>query len=150
MEQQEEFFLFASPDIEAIFADNGTDIVELLKREGCEVERGVAQDPAKANSGDSTREIATIILASAALVAALTPILLKILQSLTYKDVMVHEIMLIPVEDSAGNVVKDAYGEPVLRWVKRSKILESTRDKARQQIKVKALGFEIEIKNSVA
>ncbi len=149
MEQQEELFVFASPDIEAIFTENGTSIVDLLKREGYEVEQGAKQDPAKAASGDSTREIATTILASAALVAALTPLILKVIQSLTYKDIVVHEMVLIPVEDSTGNVVEDIYGKPVLQWVKRSKLLESTREKTQQEIKVKALGFEIQIKNSV-
>jgi hypothetical protein len=148
MESKEELFVFTSPDVEAIFTGNKTNLADLLKREGYDVEQGFGKDPAEANSGNSTREIATTILASAALAAALTPIVLKVLQSLTYEDVVVHEIVLVPVEDSAGNVVKDASGEPVMTWIKRSKILESTRDKNQQEIKIKALGFAIEIKSS--
>jgi hypothetical protein len=148
MESKEELFVFTSPDVDAIFAENRTSLAYLLKREGCDVEQGFGTDPAKASSGDATREIATTILASAALAAALTPIVLKVLQSLTYKDVVVHEVILVPVEDSAGNVVENACGEPVMQWIKRSKILESTRDKNQQAIKIKALGFEIEIKSS--
>ena len=150
MESKEELFVFTSPDVEAIFTENGTSLADLLKRKGYDVEQGFGKDPTKASSRDSTREIATTILASAALAAALTPIVLKVLQSLTHKDVVVHEVVLVPVEDSAGNVIKDASGEPVMRWVKRSKILESTRDKNQQEIKIKALGFEIEIKNSIS
>lgn len=148
MESKEELFVFTSPDIEAIFTENETNLADLLKREGCDVEQGFGKDLAKASSGDSTREIATTILASAALVAALTPIVLKVLQSLTYKDVVVHEVVLVPVEDSDGNVIKDASGEPVMNWIKRSKILESTRDQNQQEINIKALGFEIEIRSS--
>lgn len=148
MESKEELFVFTSPDVEAIFTGNRTNLSDLLKREGYDVEQGFGQDPAKASSGDSTREIATTILASAALAAALTPIVLKVIKSLTYKDVVVHEIVLVPVEDSSGNIVKNASGEPVMRWIKQSKILESTRDKNQQEIKIKALGFEIEIKSS--
>jgi hypothetical protein len=148
MESKEELFVFTSPDIEAIFTENETNLADLLKREGCDVEQGFGKDLAKASSGDSTREIATTILASAALVAALTPIVLKVLQSLTYKDGVVHEVVLVPVEDSDGNVIKDASGEPVMNWIKRSKILESTRDQNQQEINIKALGFEIEIRSS--
>jgi hypothetical protein len=45
-------------------------------------------------------------------------------------------------------VIKDASGEPVMNWIKRSKILESTRDQNQQEINIKALGFEIEIRSS--
>jgi len=58
------------------------------------------------------------------------------------------EVVLVPVEDSDGNVIKDASGEPVMNWIKRSKILESTRDQNQQEINIKALGFEIEIRSS--
>jgi hypothetical protein len=68
MESKEELFVFTSPDIEAILTENETNLADLLKREGCDVEQGFGKDLAKASSGDSTREIATTILASAALV----------------------------------------------------------------------------------
>ena len=86
VELKEELFVFTSPDVDAIFTENRTNLADLLKREGCDVEQGFGKDPEKASSGDSTREIAITILASAALVAALTPIVLKVLQSLTYNN----------------------------------------------------------------
>jgi hypothetical protein len=148
MEGQTEIFVLASPEVEDILADNGINFEELLKREGCAVKEHKGQDPVQLGSGE--KDVVTIILASAALVAALTPILSKAIQSLTYKDVVVYETVLVPVEDSAGNVVRDSSGQPKMQWIKRSKLLESTRDKGQQGIKIKALGFEIEIKNTAA
>ncbi|MBD1806316.1 hypothetical protein H6F98_12755 [Microcoleus sp. FACHB-SPT15] len=148
MEGQTELFVLASPEVEDILADNGINLEDLLKREGCAVKEHKGQDPAKLGSGE--KDVAIIILASAALVAALTPILSKAIQSLTYKDVVVYETVLVPVEDSAGNVVRDSSGEPKMQWIRRSKLLESTRDKGQQEIKIKALGFEIEITNTAA
>jgi len=147
MPEQIEAFVFTSTEIQELIIDNELNLVELLQKEGCQVEQGSAADPIMSDT-DSTKEIATTILASAALVGTLTPIILKIIQSLTYKNVVVHETVLIPVEDSAGNILKDASGEPILQWVRQAKILESQAQKVKQEVSIKALGFEIEIKSS--
>ncbi len=146
MEEQTEAFIFAAPEVEQLLADNGTSIDELLRRQGYEVDRGTTGNPAT-DADKGTREIATTILASAALVAAMTPILMKIIQSLTYKGVVVHETVLIPIEDSSGDIISDSDGNAKLQWVRRSKLLESSRDPATQEVKIKALGFEVEIKS---
>lgn len=151
MEPKEELFVFASTEIETILAENQTSLADLLKREGYDVEKAVREDPASIDSEDKTREITTVLLASAAVIAALTPIVIQVIKSLTYnKDVVVHEKVLVPIEDSAGNVVRDASGEPLLKWEERSKILESTSGTTQNELKIKAFGFEIEIKNSVS
>lgn len=103
-----------------------------------------SSDPAS-DAEDDTRAVATTILASAAVIAALTPVILKIIESLTYK--IVHDTVLVPVEDSSGNVVTDSSGEPKLQWVRKAKFLESSQGNSAQEIKIKALGFEIEIKS---
>ena len=146
MENRTEAFIFASPEIEQLLADNGVSFDEALRREGYDVSKGASSDPAS-DAEVGTRAVATTILASAAVIAALTPVLLKIIESLTYKGAIVHDTVLVPVEDSSGNVVTDSSGEPKLQWVRKAEFLESSRGNSAQEIKIKALGFEIEIKN---
>ncbi|MEL7071719.1 MAG: hypothetical protein AAGN15_24160 [Cyanobacteria bacterium J06581_3] len=148
MEEKTTAFVFASSEVQAILADNETNLIELLEREGCEVERGAGQNPSEFSSSGNTKEVVTTILASAALIAVLTPAVIKVIQALTYKSVVVYETVLIPVEDTSGNIVRSSSGEPLLQWVRRSKLLETKTENIQQETTIKALGFEIEVKNS--
>jgi hypothetical protein len=126
MEGQQEIFVFLSPEVQELLADNQVDLVDLLRQEGVTVQRGFAQDPTtSADAGH--KEPVTIILASAALVVALTPLLTKLIEELSHEAVLVTEQVLVPVEDSQGNVVHDNAGKPVLHWVERPRIVESER-----------------------
>lgn len=146
--QEHEVFLFPSPEVQALLADNGTDLVELLKREGVEVRRGFATDPA-ASAASGHKDPATVIIASAALVAALTPILSQALAALTHKTLVVREEVIVPVEDSKGNVVRDANGQPLVHWVARDVIRESSMQPDGYDISIKGpLGIAIEMKSS--
>ncbi len=127
MEDEVKIFVFVSAEIQELLADNQTDLVELLNREGIEVKWGFALDPTV--SPDSAyKEPVSIIFASAALILALTPTISKVIAAISHKTVQVDEMVLIPVEDSQGNVVRDASGNPILHWVKRRKIMESSKD----------------------
>lgn len=149
VEDQQQVFVYLSPDVQELFADNQTDLVELLQHEGVDVRRGFASDPtASVESGH--KEPATIIIASAALVAALTPLLVRAIEALSHKTVVVTEQLAVPVEDSQGNVVRDTFDQPVLQWVDRTRILESS-DKPRDETTVNIkgpLGISIEYKSS--
>lgn len=144
MPDQIQAFVFASPEIEELLADNQIDLVELLKQEGIHVDKGFAKDPtitAKAGQKDPTG----ILLGTAAIILALTPILSKTITAISRKNVVVHELVCIPVEDSNGNVVSDSSGEPVLQWVTRARLLESSNSTdSNTQILLKGpVGFEI-------
>ncbi len=125
MEDQQKLFVFASPEIQLLLADNQVDLADLLKKEGISVSQGLAQDPAISNASIH-KDPATVIFASAALALSLTPIITKVIAALSHKSVVVHELILIPVEDSEGNIVYDQAGQPILRWVRRTRIVESS------------------------
>lgn len=149
MKDQTQIFLFASPEIEEILINNQIDLVELLQQEGIEVRKEFAKDPATdANSGH--KDVTAVILASAALVLAITPIISKVIEALSHKKVLVKELVCIPVENSNGDVVKDSYGQPILQWVERTRFLESSKEMhSNSQISLKGpVGFEITYSDS--
>jgi hypothetical protein len=148
MEQHETVYVFASREVQGLLADSETDLVELLNREGLPVRRGFARDPAHANDAGH-KEPTSVILVSAALVAALTPTLAKIIAALSHKAVAVEEEVAVPLEDSTGRVVRGAAGEPVIHWVKRARIVEST-EKPQEQSSwsIKGLGLRIDFKTT--
>ncbi|NEP49827.1 MAG: hypothetical protein F6K65_13845 [Moorea sp. SIO3C2] len=144
MEDQIQIFLFISPDIKEILIDNETDLVELLQQEGIEVNQVIAKDPTTdAKSGH--RDVTAVILASAALALAITPIISKLIAALSHKKVVVKELVCVPVEDSLGNVVRDSSGEPILQWVERTRLLESSEEMGSDtQISLKGpVGLEV-------
>jgi hypothetical protein len=123
MEDQHEVLLFASPEIEEVLADNRVDLVELLQREGLEVSRSMLKEQGLALE-PGLKEPVSIILASAAVIAALTPAITRAISALSRKQVLVTERVLAPVETSTGEVVRDPDGRPVLHWADRARLVE--------------------------
>jgi hypothetical protein len=117
-------FLQPSDEISQLVADLGVDWAELLRQEQIEIQQTLTTDPVQV-AGSSEKEPVTVILASAGLIMAIGPALARIITSLSHRPVKVTEIVLVPIEDSKGNVVRDEAGAPVLHWVERSKLLES-------------------------
>ena len=122
MTDQFKVAIFASPEVEEVLADNGVDVVTLLRKQGIEVERipGSAagfQDP-------GLKDPVSIILASAALIAILTPVITKAINALSRKQVVVTQTILAPVETSDGHIVRDADGNPILQQVEKTEIIE--------------------------
>ena len=127
METRREVFIFASPEIQGLLVDNQVDLVELLLHEGIVVDRGLARN--LENHGVSTpKDLTTVFLATAGVILSLTPILTKVIAALSHKQIETHEMILIPVEDSQGNVVRNTAGEPILQWVRRTHIIESQKE----------------------
>jgi hypothetical protein len=144
MEPKEPVFVFASSEVREILADNEIDLVDVLRSQGFDVSTGFASDPASAkNSG--YKDPATVILASAALVAALTPVISKIISALAHKAVVVQEMVLTPVMDEQGNLVKDSLNEPVMYWAPRTRIVESSEAQRDTTVLIKGHGVEISI-----
>ena len=144
MEDQTQIFLFLSPDIQELLIDNEIDLVELLQKEGIELNKSFGKDPTT-DAKFGHKDAVTIILASAALVLAITPIISKVIAALSHKKVLVKELVCVPVEDTIGNVVKDSYGEPILQWVERTRLLESSEEmRSNIQISLKGpVGLEV-------
>lgn len=140
--------MFLSRDMQEFLADNQLSLDEMLRRQGADVQIKLGQDPA-ASSDAGHKEPATIIIASAAVIAALTPLLIKAFETLAYKPVVVTEQVIVPVEDSKGNVVLDANGNPVLHWVDRTRVIETdTRPRDETSVDIKGpLGISIGYKS---
>jgi hypothetical protein len=126
MDEQQHVFLIPSPEVQELLADNEISLVDILQQEGVAIEHTAAPHPT-AGPDTGHKEPVTVIFASAALVAALTPTILRIIGALTHKQVVVVAEDLVPVEDSKGNVVRDASGDPILVPKTRTEIIESSR-----------------------
>jgi len=125
LEEQLAVYLYISREVQKLLAENDTDVVELLLQQGFDVKRSLAKDPTQADVTSESREVLSILIGSAAVIAALTPIISNIVNSLTYKPVVVENMELVPVEDSSGNVVRDAHGEPIMEKRRVSHLIES-------------------------
>lgn len=144
MEEKTQVFVFISPEVQETLADNAVDLIDLINQEGVQVKRGFAQNPSK-DRDSAYKEPTSVILASAALVLALAPIIKKVISALSHKEVLVNEMVLVPVEDSSGNVVRDNSGNPILHWIRKTKIIESSKEPQDiSDISVKGpFGFEL-------
>jgi hypothetical protein len=122
--EPQQVFCFLSPEIEALLAENQTDVVELLRHEGLDVSKGFAQ-ALNLSTESGHKEPVSVIIASAAVIVALTPVLSRVIEVLSHRPVVVEEQVLTPLEDGKGNLVCDEVGKPVLHWVNRSHLLRS-------------------------
>ncbi|WP_175162340.1 hypothetical protein [Achromobacter aegrifaciens] len=115
MDKPEEVYFFLSPEVHRYLADNDISTSWLLKQTGKEIAIRLGENPAPDIRGE--KEPATILLASAAVIAAATPILREVLRTFAGRDPVIRERRLVPVADSSGELVRDANGQPVLQWV---------------------------------
>ncbi len=121
-------YVLATPEVRAFLADNETSLAELLRAEGVDVEEQTAANPVR-KEGGSTKEPVTILLASAAVIATLTPVITRILQRFSREPVVAEEQMLLPVLDANGAPVKDKDGQPLTYWASRARILTDAQPK---------------------
>jgi hypothetical protein len=147
MNDKSELYVFLSPELEALLADYQTDIPELLQKEGVSVQRTFAKNPVTDDQSNQ-KDPALIILASAALVVSLTPILTRALEKLAARPVLVHDKVLVPIEDSQGNVLHNAIGEPLLRIEDRSRYVEPTSSKDRVKSNIAGYGISVTFDSS--
>lgn len=140
---QTEIRVFLTPEVERLLIENETDVVTLLRRSGADVS-AVPGPP----SGGGEKEPVTILLATAALVATLTPLLTRALSALSRKAVLVSESVPVAVTDASGNVVHDEHGKPVIEYVERHRFVE-TQPQAEpdQKAEVNALGWHVSLES---
>ena len=113
-----EVYVFLSPNIERILSVNRVSLSELLwRQEKIQVSETNAVNPIE-GSVSSTREVATVLIASAALVASLTPALSRIIEGITGAKVMVKEAVLEPAL-VAKNEGVNSDAPRLLKWVER-------------------------------
>jgi hypothetical protein len=125
-------FIFADSEIQALLSGYETSLAELLVREGVQVSDGVAPNPAQV-AGSREKEPVSILIGTAAVILALTPVISKAISALANRPVVVTEWVCVPVEDSSGRVLRDANGDPVCTWVERARLLEPSRQGTGQE-----------------
>lgn len=142
---QEKFYISMSPEVEALITENGIDIVDELQNQNIEVKKIYASDPViqTTNEESKTRDVTLAILASAAAISTISWSIAKILDAIgRNKKIVVTEKVTVPVTDDKGNIIKNKKGEPILRWVDRTRMIEATQtEQDRSGLKI-SLGGE--------
>ena len=121
--EKEPIYISLSSEVEGLLSENGIDLAEELRKQGLEIEARQGQIPGSVSDGD-TREVVLIILASAALVGAVSMGISKIVRALSDRGTLVCEGEYVPVTSPSGEVVKDEKGDPVLQYVERHRYVQ--------------------------
>jgi hypothetical protein len=145
-ERQEEAseltYLRLGPELGRKLAESGVSLRDLAQRAnipGLEV----GSDPA--TPADVKAEPITILLGTAAVIAAATPVLTRLIEAMGFHGSIVKEKKLAAVLDGNGNVIKDKDGNPIVAWEDEYKALEPKRTGSTQKA-TKIIGPGIEIK----
>ncbi|MFG5380783.1 hypothetical protein [Yoonia sp. R2-816] len=133
-------YVLLGADLSKFLVENDFSVSDLVKKADSAVEIEVAPNPETQTS--PRKEPATIILASAAVVAALTPLLIEVIRNVSRREAVIREKRLVPVEDSNGNHMNDGEGNPILHWV--DVVVQDDPGARKQSISVKGFGIEIE------
>lgn len=133
-------FLMIGRDLEALLQANGLTFQQVLASAKA-TDLTPVSDPGVV---EGTREIATIMMASAALIAAATPLIVNSFKAMTQRPVVVKEMELVPLLDGNGHAVTGATGEPVVTWREKHVLLEPKQETS-PRAEVKGYGFEIKL-----
>ncbi|MCA1494599.1 hypothetical protein I6F11_27335 [Ensifer sp. NBAIM29] len=139
--EEDRVYLALSPQVTAFLADNNITVSELLARANVKASVDLGEDPAVVGSG--RKDPATIILASAAAIAAATPLLRELLRNISGKTPVIRERQLVQVKDAQNKPALNANGHPILEWreIERSNV-------GSDKISVKGFGIEISFEAS--
>jgi hypothetical protein len=121
--EKEPIYISLSPEVEGFLAENGIDLAEELTKQGLEIEARPGQLPGTVAGGE-TREVVLVILASAALVGAVSMGISKIIRALSDRGTLVSEGEYVPVTSPSGDVVKDEKGKPILQYRERHRYVQ--------------------------
>ncbi|MDI7865303.1 hypothetical protein MRS76_25760 [Rhizobiaceae bacterium n13] len=140
----------------AIYVKFSDEVVNAMQENGISVEMvlkaakveglQVVEDPA---SSSGKRDIFMILLGSAAVVAAATPLITKVIQSILDRPIVTEDIEMTPSLDAGGKVIRDKHHQPVMTWKKSTKIDRgTTSDSLSAKIKADKTGIEIGVGKS--
>lgn len=128
----DQLYISFDPEIEALIADNFIDLGAALRQAGHDVKIEHTSLPG-GRGASTTKEPATVLIATAAVILAATPVIHQIIQSVSRRPIVLKQRRLIPVEDSKGNVILGTDGQPVLQWVEVTDVKASSTTPADQQ-----------------
>ena len=142
-----EVSFFLDPEIERLLIENETDVPSLLRRKGFDVQQ---TSGSLAVQSTGQREPVTVLLATAAVIAAMTPTLREVIRTLARRDVLVTEREAVPLLDDNGEVIRDGDGRERVEWVERQRLLP--RDggpiKATEKYVIKGFGIDLSYESS--
>lgn len=139
-----------SDDVQGLLAENDVSLLDLLKSEGIQARVAAASDPAS-DASVGTKEPITLVLATAAAIAALTPVLTRAINAISRRPVVVRETVLAPVESSSGEIVKSSTGKPILSWVERTRVISRQQPASSEQSSMTIetpLGIDLTLESS--
>lgn len=143
-----EVSFFLDQEIERLLIENGTDLPGLLRRKGLDV-RQTSGSLAVQSTGE--REPVTVLLATAAVIVAMTPTLREVIRTLARRDIVVTEHEAEPLLDGNGQAIRDGDGRARVEWVERRRLLPKDGGpfKATEKYTIKGpFGFYISYENS--
>jgi len=111
-DSNENTYLSFSPEVLHALNQNHITIEKLLEKAGVDGLK-LVPDPAAAKG---QREVLMILLGSAALTAAATPLITNIIKTFVNKPVILQNRALTPILDKNGEVTRDKDGQPVMKW----------------------------------
>ena len=124
MSDFERFYLLLTPDLERVLAEQEIDLNELVRQAapGARIEMG--QNPAAGAAGE--KELVTILLASAVVIAALTPALKELIRAATNRPIVATDLSPVPLLDGSGKPILRPDGEPAVAWAQTTRDLNPT------------------------
>jgi hypothetical protein len=138
-----DLYILLSPTVVGVLAENDVNLCDVLTSAGYDAHRsyGESWNPAPVGAKDIT----SVIVASGAVIASLTPLLIATVSSLTRRPVTVKEWVAVPAESSSGQLVKDESGTPILYWTERYRLLEPGPSRVSKARITGPLGLSVEI-----
>jgi hypothetical protein len=145
IESNDGIFFVLNADVQRLFEENSISIGDILAQAQLKpADAREISNPAPPPEG--AREVVTVILASAAAVAVLTPLITRVIRLYTHRPVLVEDTELVPVLDGNGKPLLQANGEPVLVWQRKKRLVEPQQPpEPAAKAAVVAPGFEISL-----
>lgn len=88
MVEAEQVPILLSSGVRALLAENEVDLPQLLRNEGLDIKAGIAAD---GNGALGEKDVALILIASAAVIAAATPIITRLIETLGNQPIIVRK-----------------------------------------------------------
>jgi hypothetical protein len=141
-----------SPEAIGLLADNGLDLLTVLRQQGVEVQRGEwPEDGPPRESGTKSTEL--VILASAAAAPMIAVAIARIFDAIgRNRRPVVMERKYEPALDAEGQPIRDADGNPVMKWTETEKPASAPTETTQAQpveyaTGISLLGLKVELKD---
>lgn len=132
---EQPIFVFLSSEIQSLLHENSIDLLAELQDRGLDVKKTNTPNPAPDEQG--TRDVALVLLASAAVVGSVGWAIATIVDALSRRPVIANELECVPALDGNGQPIRES-GRVVMQWKEGPKLVESNANKVPHQREVKA------------